>query len=288
MTEPILDIQGVEFRYPGGEPALQNFSLSLARGRRTAVLGRNGAGKSTLFSLLNGIQKPKRGQVIFAGQPLRYDRRSLRELRRRVGIVFQDPDSQLFSACVREDVSFGPMNLELSREEVLRRVDRALDAVGLAAMTDRPTHALSHGQKKRVCIAGVLAMEPEVIILDEPTAGLDPAMTRELLTLLDELHRKGLTLILATHDVNLAYRWADDICILDEGRLAFQGNVETFIAHGHRLPELGLERPWVMDIYAQLHKRGLLGDESDLPRSKSDLLGLLDRKTHGGTKADFV
>jgi cobalt/nickel transport system ATP-binding protein len=284
MTEPIFDIQGVEFRYPGGEPALQEFSLSITRGERTAVLGRNGAGKSTLFSLLNGIQKPHRGQVLFAGQPIRYDRRSLHELRRRVGIVFQDPDSQLFSASVREDVSFGPMNLGLPREEVLQRVERALEAVGLAGMTDRPTHALSHGQKKRVCIAGVLAMEPEIIILDEPTAGLDSAMTRELLTLLDELHRKGLTLILATHDVNLAYGWADDICILDGGRLAFQGNAKTFVAHGYRLPDLGLERPWVMDIYAQLQKGGLLQNESVLPRSKSDLLDLLDRKTPGGTK----
>lgn len=276
MTKTILETRGVEFCYPGGDPALKNFSLSFAQERRNAVLGRNGAGKSTLFSLLNGIQKPKRGQVLFAGQPLGYSRRRLRELRGQVGIVFQDPDRQLFSASVREDVSFGPMNLELPREEVHRRVDRALDAVGLAAMADRPTHALSHGQKKRVCIAGVLAMKPEVIILDEPTAGLDPAMSRELLALLDELHRKGLTLILATHDVDLAYAWADDICILDGGRLAFQGDVEAFVAHAHRLPDLGLERPWVMDMYAELRKRGFLENASVLPRSKSDLLDLLE------------
>ncbi len=271
---PVLEVRNVEFSYPDGTRALQSLSLGFARGRRTALLGRNGAGKSTLFALLNGIEKPGRGEVHFAGAPVGYDRASLRQLRRSVGVVFQDPDAQLFSASIREDISFGPVNLGLSRAEVRSRVEAALAAVGLSELAERPTHALSYGEKKRACIAGVLAMDPKVLILDEPTAGLDPPMAAELLTLLDALHDRGITVILATHDVDFAFAWADDICVLQEGALAFHGAASDYQAVGRSFPSLGLELPWVYEVFAELHRKGAVtGDQP--PRSRAELLARL-------------
>lgn len=272
----ILATNEVDYSYPGGEHALKGLSVGFAKGKRTAVLGRNGSGKSTLFSLLNGIQQPQQGEVLFQGDPLRYTRREMKLLRSQVGVVFQEPDNQLFSASIQEDVSFGPMNLGLEKSEVRQRVDSSMAAVGLTALAGRPVHALSHGEKKRVCIAGVLAMQPEVLVLDEPIAGLDPAMTRELIALLDQLHRQGLTLILATHNVDFAYAWADDICILDQGTVAFQGSVDEFSTVLPRLPGLGLTSPWVVDMYAKLVEKGLIAEGTVPPRTKTALFELLE------------
>ena len=203
MTPSIIELQGVSFTYPGDITALNTFSATIGRGSRTAVLGRNGSGKTTLFSLLNGLQRPQNGIVSFAGEPIRYDRHGLLKLRQAVGMVFQDPDSQLFSACIYEDISFGPLNLGLPEEEIRRRVENALTQMRLEGLENRPTHSLSFGQKKRACIAGVLAMQPQVLVLDEPFAGLDPVMASEFMTILDELHHSGTTLIIATHDLDL-------------------------------------------------------------------------------------
>ena len=271
---PILEVKDVDFHYPDGTRALRSLSLGFARGRRTAVLGRNGAGKSTLFALLNGIEKPGRGEVYFAGAPVSYDRGSLRQLRRSVGVVFQDPDTQLFSASIREDVSFGPVNLGLSRDEVRSRVEVALAAVGLTALAERPTHALSYGEKKRGCIAGVLAMDPEVLILDEPTAGLDPPMTADLVRLLNALHDRGITVILASHDVDFAFAWADDICVLQDGALAFHGAADDFSAVADNFPRLGLELPWVYELFGELRRRGAINGDLP-PRSRAELLARL-------------
>jgi cobalt/nickel transport system ATP-binding protein len=272
---PIIETRNVDFCYADGTQALRNLTLAFTRGRRTALLGRNGAGKSTLFTLLNGIERPTCGEVTFAGEPVAYDRRSLRELRRRVGLVFQDPDSQLFSASIREDISFGPMNLGLVGDEVRRRVAQALMDVGLTALAERPTQALSYGEKKRACLAGVLAMEPDVLILDEPAAGLDPPMTAQLLPLLDNLHTAGRTVIVATHDVDFAFAWADEICVLHEGTLAFQGAATDYAAVCRVLPELGLNLPVVFELFGELRRRGLVCGEAP-PRTRAELLARLD------------
>jgi len=270
----VLEVDNIAFSYPDGTRALRSLSLGFAKGRRTAVLGRNGAGKSTLFSLLNGIEKPTQGEVRFAGAPVSYDRSGLRHLRRQVGLVFQDPDTQLFSASIREDISFGPTNLGLPRAEVRERVDAALEAVGLTALADRPTHALSYGEKKRACIAGVLAMEPEVLILDEPTAGLDPPMSAELVRLLEGLHERGITVIVATHDIDFAFAWADDICVLQEGALAFHGTADNFDAVTSSFPSLGLELPWVYELFGELRRKGAIDGETP-PRTRDELLSRL-------------
>lgn len=239
MMPPIIELKGVSFSYPGDIVALDNFSAVFTRGRRTAVLGRNGSGKTTLFSLLNGLLHPQNGEILFEGEPFRYDRLNLLKLRQKVGMVFQDPDSQLFSACIYEDISFGPLNLGLPEAEVRNRVESALKQMKLEGLENRPTHSLSFGQKKRACIAGVLAMQPQILVLDEPFAGLDPVMAAEFMAILDELHRGGTTLIIATHDLDLAYAWADDAIVLRDGRLLDQGTAAELLMSPKVHAELG-------------------------------------------------
>ena len=273
----VLELSDVVFRYPDGSVGLDGCSLPFRRGSRTVLLGPNGAGKTTLFLHCNGILRPERGQVMFDGVPLNYSRQGLRELRSRVGLVFQNPDGQLFSASVREDVSFGPMNLGLEERQVRERVEEALEVVGMAGCAEKPVHNLSFGQKKRVCIAGVLAMRPEVMILDEPVAGLDLRMQHELLEVLQRLHEEGITIIMATHDVDLAYAWADEACLLECGRLAARFAADHFPQQAGILGQYGLEPPQAALLYPLLIARGLLPSEGVAPRSCTELARLLER-----------
>lgn len=280
--EPILATKGVEFTYPNGTTALRGISLEIEQGSKVAILGPNGAGKSTLFLHFNGIFRPQRGKVFWQGRELRYDRGSLITLRQKVGIVFQDPDSQLFSASVFQEVSFGPLNLGLPPEEVRRRVEKAMAATGITELADKPTHFLSYGQKKRVCIAAVLAMEPEVIILDEPTAYLDSLLTCQVMELLDEINGAGKTVVLSTHDVDLAYSWADWIFILKSGQLLAKGRPEEVFLEPRLVREAGLTIPWILEIYQELQKRGWsLGPNP--PRCKEALWACLPWSAQAST-----
>lgn len=273
-NETLLDFQQITYRYPDGSRGLDGCSLSIRTGTRNALLGANGAGKTTLFQHANGLLKPQSGQVCYAGVPIDYSREGLRKLRTAIGLVFQNPDRQLFSASVREDVSFGPLNLGLDPVTVRQRVDFALEAVGLARFADKAVHNLSFGQKKRVCIAGVLAMKPQLLILDEPMAGLDNPMREELLAVLDGLHARGITLLLATHDIDFAYRWADHIHLLSAGRCIDAFAAETLANHGDSLEAAGLPAPKVIEMHRQLAHLGILAPGA-LPRSHGDLLTLL-------------
>lgn len=275
MTPTVIELQGVTFTYPGDISALNVFSATIARGRRTAVLGRNGSGKTTLFSLLNALQRPQNGTVLFDGEPVRYDRHGLLKLRQAVGMVFQDPDSQLFSACIYEDISFGPLNLGLPEDEVRNRVENVLRQMKLTGLENRPTHSLSFGQKKRACIAGVLAMQPQVLILDEPFAGLDPIMAAEFMTILDELHRDGTSLVIATHDLDLAYAWADDAIVLREGRLLAQGSALELLRQPMVHAELGAA-PLIAEFSSALALTGNdVYDNGYQPRTVTELLRAL-------------
>lgn len=272
MKPPVIELKGVTFSYPGDIKALDNFSAAFVPGRRTAVLGRNGSGKTTLFSLLNGLQRPQSGQILFNGDKIGYNRQDLLKLRQAVGMVFQDPDSQLFSACIYEDISFGPMNLGLPESEVRICIERAMSQMKLAGLENRPTHSLSFGQKKRACIAGVLAMQPQVLVLDEPFAGLDPVMSAEFSAILDELHRGGTTLIIATHDLDLAYCWADEVIVLQEGRLLADGAATEALVRPDVHAELGAS-PIVAEIAAALALSGTdVYANGYLPRSRSELV----------------
>lgn len=279
MTDEILTLDSVSYRYPDGTQALNNCSIRIRRGTRIAVLGTNGAGKTTMFLHLNGILRPSAGQASLNGVPFDYSRSGLKSLRSQVGLVFQNPDSQLFSASVREDVSFGPMNMGLTETEVRHRIEEALLAVGMTENAERPVHNLSYGQKKRVCIAGVLAMQPEVIVLDEPMAGLDATMQEELTAILDLLNKNGMTIIIATHDIDFAYGWADEAIILQSGRLLASGNAPEILTHEDVCKVLGA-KPLVAEINRQLSLIGIdLRDIEYMPRTKRELLQAMSAHT---------
>jgi cobalt/nickel transport system ATP-binding protein len=235
---PAIQVSGVDFAYPDGRRALEDLSLTVGRGERVAVLGPNGAGKSTLCLHLNGILQPQRGTVTIGG--LRVAKHTLTEIRRRVGLVFQDPDDQLFLPTVRQDVAFGPANLGLDAGEIERRVRGALEMVGMAADADRPPHHLSFGQRKRVAIATVLAMDPEVLVLDEPSSNLDPRGRRELGEILARL---DLTLLMVTHDLPYASELCERAVVIDRGRIAADGPIASLLADDRLLHAHALELP---------------------------------------------
>ncbi len=214
----LVEWEDLLYRYPGGEVALNGASLQLAAGQRMVLLGRNGSGKSTLLRHANGLLRPQRGRVIVAGQPLDYSRAGLNVVRRQVGLVFQNPDDQLFSASVAQDISFGPMNLGLELDEVRARVAEAAQMCDVADLLERPTHALSMGQKARVALAGVLAMRPVALLADEVLAGLDPWAYEQVVAIFDRLVAQGGAVLLATHDLRLAEGWADVVAVMEQGR----------------------------------------------------------------------
>lgn len=277
MEDDLLEFDRVSFRYPDGSAALAECSLIIRRGSRNALIGANGSGKTTLFQHANGLLRPLEGALRYAGRPMDYSRSGLRELRSKVGLVFQNPDRQLFSTSVREDVSFGPLNLGLELSTVEARVAAALEAVGMAEHAGKSVHNLSFGQKKRVCIAGVLAMEPELLLLDEPMAGLDQGMRDELLAVLDRLHGQGMTILLATHDIDFAYRWADRIHLMAAGRCTASLDAARLPDHADALAGVGLPMPSVVALHRALAARGLVPGNRQ-PRTSGELLAMLENR----------
>jgi cobalt/nickel transport system ATP-binding protein len=242
----ILELDNVVYAYPGrAELALNAASVHLPAGRKIAFLGRNGSGKSTLFLHCNGILRPRSGTVRFMGEALNYDRRSLKDLRRRVGIVFQSADDQLFSASVAQDISFGPLNLGLSESEARKRVQMAAELCDIIDLLDRPTHALSGGQKTRVALAGVLAMDPDVLLADEMTANLDPWMRRKVFEIFERLMARGKTIVLATHHIEVACRWADRVAVMDNGQVIAFDKPERIFANHELMAQTGLNQEWI-------------------------------------------
>ncbi len=261
----ILATCDLGYRYPDGTVAVKGVEIDVEAGKKTAFVGKNGSGKSTLFLLLNGTLKPNNGEIIFHGRPLEYDSRSLRELRRKIGIVFQNPDDQIFAPTVQQDVAFGPTNLGFSSEEVERSVNHALEYVGLAHLRDKPPHHLSGGEKKRVAIAGVIAMEPEVIILDEPLSNLDPVGADEIMDMLGELNHFNKTIIISTHDVDLAYGWSDYVYLMSDSRVIGEGTPDQVFSDPELLRKAGLRQPTTLEIYHEIERRGLAaGDRAPI------------------------
>ena len=284
MGDPIIETQDLTFRYSGNDsPSLDGVSVRISRGVRTVILGANGAGKSTLFYHFNGLFRPSSGRVLFDGEPVSYRRKGLRLLRSRVAVVLQNPDDQIFGQTVGDDVAYGPRNLGLDGKEVERRVDRALALVGMSGMRDRNTMKLSYGQRKRLSIAGAIAMEPEVLVMDEPTAGLDPQMSLELMELAEQLHHSGTTVVISTHDVDLAYAWADEIHVLRKGRLIYSGESEGFYSDPVQVYLTGLIQPSMFLINKSLcDMRGV--PEGPFPRTETQLVS----KMASGPKGRFV
>ncbi|MBL8710189.1 MAG: ATP-binding cassette domain-containing protein [Rhodospirillaceae bacterium] len=247
----ILSLHDMGYRYADGGTALAGITLTLAA-RRIALLGSNGAGKTTLLLHLNGSLRPSSGGLCLDGVPARYDRAALRAWRQKVALVLQDPDDQLFAATVAEDVSFGPTNLGLVEAEIRSRVDTALADMDITDLRARATHALSFGQRKRVAIAGALAMDPEILVLDEPSAGLDSSGTEHLLRTLERLAGRGVQIVFSTHDADLAYRFADVFVLLRAGEVVGQGAAEIVGANAQAFERAQVAPPLVPQLLQRL------------------------------------
>ncbi|MFZ5969171.1 MAG: energy-coupling factor ABC transporter ATP-binding protein [Bacillota bacterium] len=277
MKEFIIEAKDIDYVYPDGTYALSKLSISLERGKKIAIVGSNGAGKTTLFLNLNGVYKPAKGKIVYNGQEIRYTKEETLALRKNIGIVFQDANVQLFSANVFQEVSFGPMNLDLPKEEVKKRVLDALEKTEVLDLKDKPTHFLSGGQKKRVAVADILAMDPNVIFLDEPTAFVDPVTSKSLMTFFDELNQEGKTLVLSSHDMDRVYPWADHVFVMKEGKIIADGLPEVIFQDNELLIEAGLDKPWIIEAYEELIKSKPHLKDERIPKTKEELFALLSK-----------
>jgi cobalt/nickel transport system ATP-binding protein len=276
MPDCVIQAEHVTYAYPCGKPGLRALSLNIRRRRKLAIVGPNGAGKTTLILCLNGTYRPQSGAIRLNGAPTGYRRDALLAWRQHVGVVFQDPDDQVVAPSVAQDVAFGPLNMGLTPEAARERASECLTALGIECLWDAGTHELSHGQRKLVALAGVLAMRPDVILLDEPTAGLDPAGRRRVLAVLDQLHAGGTTLAMATHDMDLVYAWADDVAVLRDGQTLLEGTTESVFRDASVLDAAGLEVPCVPAVARQLHRLNVLPTVSTA-RTAEGLLMELNR-----------
>jgi cobalt/nickel transport system ATP-binding protein len=274
MHDYIIQTEDLGYSYPDGTKALQGINLKIKRGSKVAVLGSNGSGKSTLFLNLNGVLKPNKGKVILNNKEVSYNSKALRELRRTVGIVFQDPDIQLFSANVYQEVSFGAMNLNLPKAEVKRRVDKALIDTDTLVLKDKATHFLSYGQKKRVSIADILVMEPDLIILDEPTSSLDPRHADESMALINDICHTGTTVIISTHDIDLAFSWANYIIVMKDGSIIGEGTPLEIFRNAPLLKAGYIAKPVVLEVYDRLVKNEIIKN-GGVPYDKNSLFNLI-------------
>ena len=272
----VIEAQDVSYTYDGNsEKALDGLSLKIRRGAKVAFMGGNGSGKSTFFLCLNGIRRPDGGTIYIDGKPVEYTRKDLLDVRGKVGIVFQEPDSQLFSASVYEEISFGILNLGADEDTARREVERVIEELEITPFQDRPAHALSGGQKKQVAIADILVMHPEVMILDEPAAALDPKHTKKVQEIVDRLSGKGITVLMATHDIDYAYAWADEIVLMHEGKVIRQGTPADVCTDREALEKASLELPVVVKIYERLREKNLIPEDMVLPGNVEELIEIL-------------
>ena len=277
----LFRLENLSYRYSDGTLALDNVSLDIKKGERIALLGTNGSGKTTLLNHLNGILQPTEGTVFYRDKALEYNSKFLLDLRKHVGFVFQDPNDQLFAPTVKQDVAFGPLNLGYSQEEVKKMVHDALEIVGMNEFQEKPPHFLSLGQKKRIALAGVLAMQPEVIIMDEPTANLDPRATSEILHLLLRLNKEsGITLLLATHDVDMVPLFANRLYILNKGKIVSEGTPKENFSNTELIRNVNLRSPRLTHLFEVLKKENNLPIGDQLPltisEARKEILRLLN------------
>lgn len=264
----ILKADNLYFSYDDDNThSLNGLSLEIKRGSKVAFMGSNGSGKSTFFLCCNGIYKPQKGTLYYNGTPVSYDKKSLLDLRSKVGIVFQDPDNQLFSASVYQEISFGILNLGVSEAQAKKEVEQVIDYLEISPFRHKPTHALSGGQKKQVSIADILVMHPEIIILDEPAAALDPKHTTMVNRIVEQMTAQGITVLMATHDVNYAYEWADEILLFHEGKVLMHGSPGEVFKNRSVLEKTNLEPPAVLELFERLTAKGILSSSLPLPKT---------------------
>ena len=257
MVKTIIKTENMGYTYSDGTVALHNVNMEIKTGEKVAIVGSNGAGKSTLFSHFNCLNKPTSGLIKIDGKPAVYEKKELLKIRQKIGIVFQNPDDQLFAPTVLEDVAFGPMNLGLSNDEVNIRVKEALKMVGMEGQEKRAPHHLSGGQEKRVAIAGILAMKPDVMVLNEPTTGLDPKGVEQVLDILYKLNQEDMTIIIASHDVEMVIKFADKIFVLNNGEIIGQGTPEETFNNIELLKKAHLRPPKSAELLTLLKDNGM-------------------------------
>jgi cobalt/nickel transport system ATP-binding protein len=260
----MLSLQNIHYTYPEGTKGLQDISLEIKKGSKLAFLGENGAGKSSLFLVLNGIHKPQKGEYFLDEKRFKFSSKERCELATKVGYVFQDPDVQLFAGTVYEDIAFGPSNLGLKGKELDERVNQYINLLGIEYLRDKAPHQLSYGQKKQVAVAGVLAMEPEVILFDEPFAWLDNRHKQIMTQIIEDLHTHGKTVLISTHNPDFAYEWADEVVLMKEGRIIASDTTEKVMCNKVLMQEIGMDLPLVVRLANKLGKHA--------PRSIQDLL----------------
>lgn len=268
MNEVILKAENLHYSYTKEHEVLKGISLNIHRGERLAVLGANGSGKSTFFLNINGVLRPESGAVYYRDKLI--NKSSIKELRKNVGIVFQDADNQIIASTVRAEVSFGPMNLGLSKEEVTRRVLDSLNYMNISHLIDRPPHYLSGGEKKRVSIADIIAMDSEIIIFDEPTASLDPQNISLFEEVLDKMSAEQRTLVISTHDLEFAFRWADRIVVFCSGSIIADSDPISVLSDNEVLKKANLKKPILLEVFETLVENSVFRESTKPARNMDD------------------
>ena len=273
MRKLILKIEDLHYTYGNGKSALNGVSVDIYEGEKIAVIGSNGSGKSTFFLNVDGVLTPEQGKIFY--RDIVINKKNLKELRKNIGIVFQDADNQIIASTVSAEVGFGPMNLKLPKEEVLKRVDEALEYMNISHLKDRPPHYLSGGEKKRVSIADIIAMKSEIIIFDEPTASLDPLNAMMLEEVLLKLGEEGKTMLISTHDVDFTYRWAERVLVFYEGKIIADGSPLEMFQNMEILKQANLKQPTLLKVYESLVEKQILKDIKAYPKSIQEFKEIL-------------
>lgn len=273
MSIPILQISNLSYAYSENKTVLSNVTLDIFEGEKIVVLGSNGAGKSTFFLMLNGVLIPDKGEIFYRKKEIR--KKNLNELRKNIGIVFQEADNQLIASTVLAEVSFGPMNLKLPKKEVERRVEKALDYMNISDFKNRPPHYLSGGEKKKVSIADIIAMQTEIIIFDEPTASLDPFNVAVLEKVLHKLEQENKTILISTHDVDFAYQWAQRVIVFCDGTILADGTPLEIFCNKELIKKANLRRPYLLDIYEMMTENNMIKQKACYPKNLFEFEAML-------------
>ena len=271
MEEKIIKVERLKFSYEKGKEILKGIDVEIKKGERIAVLGNNGSGKTTFFMNLNGVYLFDEGNIYLKGRKIEKNKKDLNYLRENIGIVFQNPDNQIIGSTVYEELSFGLINLGLSKKEIEERIEEISQKLNLKKYLDTPPHYLSGGEKKRVCIGDIVAMNPEIIIFDEPTAELDQLNIKILEEILNDLSIEKKTIILSTHDIDFAFRFADRILVFSDGEIIGDGTSEEIFKNTELLNKANLKKPIVFEIYEELLKKNIIKNCENIPRTVDQL-----------------
>jgi len=274
----VVETKDITYIYPDGTKALNKVNFKASKGKIVALLGPNGSGKSTLFLHFNGILKPNSGTVKIDNIPIKYEKQSLIKIRQDIGLVFQNPDDQLIAPTVQQDVAFGPLNLDLSKEEVKLRVKEALKRVGMEGFEKKAPHYLSGGQKKRVTIAGILAMKPKIMVLDEPTSGLDPKGAFHIMKLLYQLNKEGMTIIIATHDVDMVPIYAHEVNVISEGEIIKEGSPQEVFEDARIIRDAKLRLPHIAHLFERLQNEDQISFGETYPLTVNEAKTRINKK----------